>query len=79
MLLFQVTCITRDNTAFDGKDYTGHNKKIKIFYSHYYILGGKLTVLFRSGETTKLLKIPIINDLSCVGKEEVFEVVRYTF
>ena len=34
-----MTCITRDNTAFDGKDYTGHTKKIQniLFPFSYFI------------------------------------------
>ena len=54
----EVTCITQDKTAIDGKDY----------------IGGTYKIQFRSGETTKLLKIPIINDMSAVEKAEVFEV-----
>ena len=53
-----VTCVTQDKTAIDGKDY----------------IGGTYKILFRSGETTKLLKIPIINDMSADEKAEVFEV-----
>ena len=32
-------------------------------------------MLFRSGETEKNIKIPIIDDMSAVGKEEYFEVI----
>ena len=53
-----VTCVTREKTAVEGKDY----------------LGGTLGVFFRTGETTKLLKIPIIDDMSAKEKEETFEV-----
>ena len=54
----KVTCETHEKTAVDGKDYQG----------------GTFVVLFRSGETTKLLRIPIIDDMSATEKEEVFEV-----
>ena len=37
-------------------------------------VGGTFAVRFRSGETTKLLRIPIIDDMSATEKEEVFEV-----
>ena len=54
----RVTCATREKTAVDGKDYQG----------------GTFDILFRTGETTKLLRIPIIDDMSATEKEEVFEV-----
>ena len=54
----RVTCATREKTAVDGKDYQG----------------GTFVIPFRSGETTKLLRIPIIDDMSATEKEEVFEV-----
>ena len=54
----EVTCSTQAKTAIDGKDY----------------IGGTFKIQFRSGETTKLLKIPIINDMSADEKAEVFEV-----
>ena len=53
-----LSCRTRDKTAVEGKDY----------------VGGTFAVRFRSGETTKLLRIPIIDDMSATEKEEVFEV-----
>ena len=37
-------------------------------------VGGTFAVRFRSGETTKLLRIPIIDDMSATEKEEVFQV-----
>ena len=37
-------------------------------------VGGTFAVRFRSGETTKLLRIPIIDDMSASGTEEFFEV-----
>ena len=49
---------TIDKTAFDGKDFTG----------------GEGTIFFKSGETTKDIKIPIIDDMSASGTEEFFEV-----
>ena len=55
----RVTCATREKTAVDGKDYQG----------------GTFDILFRSGETTKLLRKPIIDDMSATEKEEVFEVI----
>ena len=53
-----LSCRTRDKTAVEGKDY----------------VGGTFAVRFRSGETSKLLRIPIIDDMSATEKEEVFEV-----
>ena len=50
----RVTCATREKTAVDRKDYQG----------------GTFDILFRSGETTKLLMIPIIDDMSATEKEE---------
>lgn len=49
---------TIDKTAYDGKDFTG----------------GEGTIYFKSGETTKDIKIPIIDDMSASGTEEFFEV-----
>ena len=48
----------KDKTAKNGKDF----------------IGGDFRVLFRSGETEKIIRIPIIDDMSAVGKEEFFEV-----
>ena len=36
--------------------------------------GGEGTIFFKSGETTKDIKIPIIDDMSASGTEEFFEV-----
>ena len=56
----QIHFRTNDRTARDGKDF----------------MGGDFRVLFRTGETEKLVRIPIIDDMSAVGKEEYFEVVK---
>ena len=52
---------TIDKTAFDGKDFTAP-------------AGGEGVIHFKSGETTKDIRIPIIDDMSASGTEEFFEV-----
>ena len=52
----ELTCVTTPKTAVDGKDYVGGTYKVK----------------FRHGETSKFLKIPIIDDMSAMDKEETF-------
>ena len=56
----ELTCETTDKSAVDGKDYRG----------------GQFKVQFRHGETSKILKIPIIDDMSAMEKEETF-MVKY--
>ena len=50
---------TIDKSAFNGKDF----------------IGGEGTIEFKSGETTKDIKIPIIDDMSASGTDEYFEVL----
>ena len=54
----KVTYRTIDKSAYDGKDFVGGE--------------GKLS--FKSGETAKDIKIPIIDDMSASGTDEYFEV-----
>ena len=54
----QVKYKTIDRSAFHGKDFTG----------------GEGVIFFKSGETTKDILIPIIDDMSASGTDEYFEV-----
>ena len=57
-IFLQVKYRTIDKSAFHGKDFEG----------------GEGVILFRSGETAKDIKIPIIDDMSASGTDEYFEV-----
>ena len=50
---------TIDKSAFDGKDFIGTKEGI---------------LSFKSGETTKDILVPIIDDMSATGTDEYFEV-----
>ena len=52
---------TLDRTAVRGKDFIGSDG----------------VLIFKTGETTKEIKITIVNDMSATGKEEYFEVEMY--
>ena len=55
----QVKYRTIDQSAFDGKDFVGTKDGV---------------ISFKSGETTKDILIPIIDDMSATGTDEYFEV-----
>ena len=57
--LLQVKYRTIDKSAFDGKDFIGTKEGI---------------LSFKSGETTKDILVPIIDDMSATGTDEYFEV-----
>ena len=57
----QVKYRTIDQSAFDGKDFVGTKDGV---------------ISFKSGETTKDILIPIIDDMSATGTDEYFEVSK---